>query len=87
MKKNLQEKGIEASNQDFREFEQVNKPQNYQLTENQGDEEFDTDYVIPTCDMEQFFSGGEDGRKAFSIHDLQQRSTISSIIRDESSSR
>jgi isopenicillin N synthase-like dioxygenase len=66
MNKDLQEKGIEASNQDFSQFEQVNKPQSYQLTEHQGEEEFDTDYVIPTCDMEQYFNGGEAGRKAFS---------------------
>ncbi len=66
MNKDLQEKGIEASNQDFSEFEQVNKPQSYQLTEHQGEEEFDTDYVIPTCDMEPFFNGGVAGREAFS---------------------
>lgn len=66
MNKDLQEKGIEASNQDFSQFEQVNKPHSYQLTEHQGGEEFDTDYVIPTCDMGQFFNGGKAGREAFS---------------------
>ncbi len=61
----LQNKGIKASNQDFSEFEQVNKPQKYQLAEHQGAEAFDTDYVIPVCDMEQFFRGGAAGGKAF----------------------
>ena len=66
MKKDLQEKGIEASNQDFSQFEQVNKPQSYQLTEHRDMEEFDDDYVIPSCDMEQYFKGDESGRRAFS---------------------
>jgi len=62
---NLQNKGIAASNQDFSEFEQVNKPHKYQLTEHQDVVAFDTDYVIPICDMEQFFKGGAADRKAF----------------------
>ncbi len=66
MNKDLQKQGIEASNQDFSEFEQVNKTQNYRLTEHPGDEAFDTDTVIPTCDMEPFFHGGEAGRQEFS---------------------
>lgn len=66
MNKDLQKKGIDASNQDFSEFEQVNKEQIYQLTEHHGDETFDTDYVIPSCDMGQYFNGGEAGRQAFS---------------------
>lgn len=66
MNKDLQEQGIEASNQDFSEFEQVNKPQIYQLSEQSGSEKFDNDYVIPSCDMGQFFNGGKAGRQAFS---------------------
>jgi len=64
MKSNKQ-KGIKAVNQDFRKYDQVNKEQTYQLVENPAVEEFDDDYEIKTCDMRQFFEGGEDGKRQF----------------------
>ncbi len=65
MNNDLQKKGIHASNQDFKQFEQVNKPQSYQLTEQKGQDEFDDDYQIQSCDLDLFVNGGEVGRREF----------------------
>lgn len=46
-----QEDGIHATNQDFIRFDQVEKRQSYHLAETAGEEEFDDDFVIRTCDM------------------------------------
>ena len=63
--KTLKEKGINAVNQDFRKYDQVKKNQEYLLAEKENFEEFDEDYEIKTCDMRQFFEGGEEGKKLF----------------------
>lgn len=60
-----QEKGISAVNQDFSRYDQVHKDQTYQLSEQEGLEEFDTETSIKVCDMRQFFHGGEAGKEAF----------------------
>ncbi|HWA36186.1 MAG TPA: 2OG-Fe(II) oxygenase family protein [Cyclobacteriaceae bacterium] len=60
-----QEKGIEAVNQDFKKYEQVNKQQNYHLAEKESEDQFDEDYEIKTCDMSLYFHGGESGKKEF----------------------
>jgi isopenicillin N synthase-like dioxygenase len=61
------EQGVEASNRDFSRFDQVVKPQTYRLSESTaGDEEFDHEFVIRTCDMTEYFHGGEAGRQRFS---------------------
>jgi isopenicillin N synthase-like dioxygenase len=63
-----QEDGIHASNQDFGRYEQVEKRQTYHLAEaGEGEEpeQFDEEFRIRTCDMGQFFHGGESGRRAF----------------------
>lgn len=60
------ELGVQALNQDFSHFDQVQKLQSYRLSESAaGDEAFDDDYVIQTCDMTDYFHGGEAGRKRF----------------------
>jgi isopenicillin N synthase-like dioxygenase len=59
--------GIDAVNQDFSQFEQVHKDQQYRLAEKSDVDEFDDDYEIPTCDMALFFEGGEEGRRQFAI--------------------
>lgn len=46
-----QDKGIHARNQEFSRFEQVNKPQDYHLSEQTGAEEFDEEYEIRTCNL------------------------------------
>ncbi len=60
------DKGIHAVNQDFRKYDQVKKDHQYNLVENQDLEEFDEDYIIPTCDLQEFFNGGEEGKINFS---------------------
>lgn len=65
MTKPSQEHGIEAVNQEFKKYEQVEKDQTYNLAENESEDQFDEDYVIETCDISEFFEGGEAGKKAF----------------------
>ena len=59
------EKGIDATSQEFRKYEQVDKDQDYHLAEKENEDQFDDDYVIKTCDLGQFFNGGEAGREKF----------------------
>lgn len=63
--KTAKEQGIFAANQNFRKYEQVNKNQTYNLAEHENAEEFDEEYQIKTCDLRQFFEGGEEGKKRF----------------------
>jgi len=60
-----QEEGIHARNQDFSKYDQVDKPQSYNLVEHEQDEQFDEDYEIKTCDLSLFTQGGEEGKAAF----------------------
>jgi isopenicillin N synthase-like dioxygenase len=45
------ENGVHATNQDFRRYERVAKPQTYQLAEIEPPEAFDDEFVIRTCDL------------------------------------
>ena len=45
------EDGIRATNQDFNRYEGVNKRQTYHLAESPGEEQFDDEFQIRTCDM------------------------------------
>ena len=63
--KSSQEKGIESLNQEFKRYEQVNKGQTYHLAEKEGEDLFDDEFKIQTCDMSLFFHGGEAGKKEF----------------------
>ena len=56
---------LDAVNQDFRRFDQVDKPQRYRLSESEAEEEFDEDFQIRTVDMADYFHGGEAGRARF----------------------
>jgi len=60
-----QEQGITALNQDFSRYDQVKKEQTYHLAENEKEDQFDEEYEIKTCDLRQFFAGGEEGKKKF----------------------
>ncbi len=60
-----QEKGVKAVNQEFKKYEQVHKDQTYNLSEKEGEEQFDEEYEIKTCDMSLFLKGGEEGKKKF----------------------
>ena len=58
--------GIARTNRDFARFDQVNKSHCYRLSESaQGDEQFDLDFQIQTCDMADYFDGGAAGRARF----------------------
>ncbi len=60
------EQGIAALNSDFSRYDQVTKRQTYRLSESPGgDEEFDHEFAIRTCDLADYFHGGEAGRKRF----------------------
>lgn len=60
------DKGITALNREFRKYEQVDKQQAYYLSEQAGEESFDDDYQIQTCDMSALLSGNETETTAFS---------------------
>lgn len=62
---NNRDEGVNALNQDYRRYEQVNKDQRYGLSENQAVDEFDEDYSIRVCDMTAYFNGGEEGKAQF----------------------
>lgn len=59
------EAGIRAKNQDFRKYEQVRKDQTYALSEQAGEDQFDDDFEIRTCDMSLWLEGDEDGKARF----------------------
>ena len=59
------EPNLNAVNQDFTHFDQVDKPQRYRLSESGETEEFDNEFQIRTVDMSDFFHGGEAGRERF----------------------
>jgi isopenicillin N synthase-like dioxygenase len=59
------EQGVNAVNQQFRRYEQVDKNQTYRLSEGADDEAFDEDFEIKVCDMSDWFHGGDDGRARF----------------------
>ena len=61
----LKSKGVRALNQDFNRFDQVKKDQVYYLSEGAGEEAFDEDYEIKTCDLSMFLSGTEEEKQAF----------------------
>ena len=71
--KTAQQKGISAVNQDFKKYEQVRKNQSYLLAEHENLEDFDEDYQIKTCDLNQYFNGGEAGSD--STHRVLERVT------------
>lgn len=52
-------KGTSALNLAFRRFEQVEKQQRYYLTEHPGEEPFDDEYQIETCDISACLNGTE----------------------------
>lgn len=59
------EDGIHAINQDFKKYEGVHKSQAYKLVEDTKEDQFDDGFVIRTCDMREFFEGGEAGQTSF----------------------
>ena len=62
---NSKEHGIEAVNQEFKRYEQVEKDQTYNLAEKQEEDQFDDEYVIETCDISEFMHGDEASKATF----------------------
>ena len=60
-----QEHGIKAVNQEYTQYDQVEKEQTYHLAEGGSEEEFDEETQIRTCDMRLFYHGGPGGRAQF----------------------
>ena len=60
-----QQDGIHAQNKDFEKFEGVNKTQEYNLVENKNLDQFDDEFEVKTCDMDDFFNGGDEGKRTF----------------------
>ncbi|HKO56067.1 MAG TPA: 2-oxoglutarate and iron-dependent oxygenase domain-containing protein [Thermoanaerobaculia bacterium] len=56
-----QDDGIHATNQDFIRYDQVEKRQSYHLAESEGEDQFDDDFVIRTCNMRKPSFGQELG--------------------------
>jgi len=65
MAEDLKSKGVRALNQDFNRFDQVRKDQVYYLSEGAGEEAFDDEYQIRTCDLGLFLSGTDEGKREF----------------------
>ncbi len=57
--------GIEATNQEFRRYDQVEKRQEYHLAEAQHGEAFDDETRIPSCDLGRLLHGNEADKQAF----------------------
>ncbi len=60
-----QKPDVAAVNQDFTKYDQVEKHHTYHLAETEGQEEFDEEFEIKTCDMADFLYGGETGKERF----------------------
>ena len=63
---NDQKDNIKAVNQDFIKYDQVEKKQVYNLSEIDGEDQFDEDYIIKTVDMFGFLSGDPEKIETFS---------------------
>ena len=57
---------LKAVNQDFIKYDQVEKKQVYNLSEIEGEDQFDEDYIIKTVDMSGFLSGNPEKIEQFS---------------------
>jgi len=59
------EHGIEATNQEFVRFDQVEKKHEYRLAEALETESFDESFTIKTCDIGKFLHGSEREKREF----------------------
>ena len=58
------DRGIDATSQEFIRYDQVEKPQDYHLSEH-PEEAFDEEYQVRTCDIGSFLRGDELDRRRF----------------------
>ena len=59
------EQGGKSLNQEFRQYEQVEKNQVYGLSELEGVDEFDDEYEIKTCDLSLWLRGNSEDKARF----------------------
>ena len=64
-----QERGVHAVNRDYARYDQVTKSHTYHLAETDGDEVFDDQFEVRTCDLSQYLDGDATERERFA-HDL-----------------
>ncbi len=57
--------GVEAINQEYIRYDQVEKAHTYHLAEDDQEDQFDEDFQIKTCDLDQFLNGGDGGKERF----------------------
>ena len=74
------EHGINANNQEFNKYEQVQKDQSYKLVENETEDPFDEEFKISTCDIGLFLHGDAQDRKTFSQQLGKAMETIGFVI-------
>ena len=76
MSRKSKQQGIDARNRDYLAYDQVEKAQDYRFAEATGEEAFDDDYRIATCDLGRFLHGDAGDRRAFAaelggaLHDI-----------------
>ena len=75
-----QKNNLKAVNQDFSQYDQVEKKQLYNLSEIEGEDEFDKDFVIDTVDMAGVLSGDPQKTKDFSRELGQAMEKIGFVI-------
>ena len=59
------EHGIEALSSEYERYDQVEKARRYRLAERAGEEQFDEEFRIRTCDLARFLRGDAADRSAF----------------------
>jgi isopenicillin N synthase-like dioxygenase len=57
--------GVDATNRDYIDYEQVLKHQAYAFSEQPGRERYDEDFVVETCDLGRWLHGDAAERQAF----------------------
>lgn len=57
--------GVRARSTEFERFDQVRRPTAYRLAESAGEDEFDEDYRIRTCDIGRYLRGDEGDARRF----------------------
>ena len=57
------DRGTRSSNREFTRYDQVDKSHTYQLADS-GQDVFDESFQLKTCDLQQFFAGGDEGPAA-----------------------
>jgi isopenicillin N synthase-like dioxygenase len=62
-------RGVDATNQAFIRYDQVDKKQEYHLAEGRHQEAFDEETRVKTCDLGRFLHGNDADKKAFA-HEL-----------------